>query len=728
MSFGWTAARDGNQVRFLFAVQLALPARPWPVIDGGLKSFLDEPLPHSGNGGGVDQKHTGYLTVPKSFIRFEQRQHPLDGADGRLAPVGNLIEMAPFRFSQLDFILDGSHVWILPHRKIIPKYDCLLISLQIYLEVILVGGDVRVEINQAGDTGNLSLTTTCPGLDGTSTLKGNGQSLTLKACSAGDATVRLYKSGTNILLKVYKVSIASTTFVLFHDLTPSMVNGDQDTFVIALAGMTPNTPHTIRLTTNNTDIGFNSACTTSRSTSFTPSQSAQSIQFELYACNVTGGTVTAELRRGNASGLLLASKTFSVAVADPPTASLSPVPGTLSVGQTATFTLTTNVPAPGVWVRVNQSGDSGQLSVSDCPSYTGVGQEFLTGASITIRGCAGETAHVNLYKGNTLLTSYAVTVTNTGTAALTPAPSSITKGSTVIYTVNATATGNIRFVANHTGDTGNLSYTTRCNGGANAQYFRSNGQTLTLKGCTAGSVTLKLYKHKGAQSPSRTPDENYALVRTYNINVTEASSAPTASGTPADQSVSVGGTATVDVSGDFTGTGLSYSASSSDATKATASIPASSSTMTITGVATGSATITVTATNSAGRTATQTYSVTVTAATTTPTAGGPTIPTGGPSVNTGTDQAVTTGATVSLFGTGSPVDDDDDMDYSWTQQSGTTVSLRNTTTGVLYTSGLSGNAARFTAPSTAGTLIFRLTVTDRGTGISSWDELAITVQ
>ena len=44
---------------------------------------------------------------------------------------------ASFGFSQLDFILDGSHVWILPHRKIIPKYDCLLIFLQIYLEVVL---------------------------------------------------------------------------------------------------------------------------------------------------------------------------------------------------------------------------------------------------------------------------------------------------------------------------------------------------------------------------------------------------------------------------------------------------------------------------------------------------------------------------------------------------------------------------------------------------------------
>ena len=249
---------------------------------------------------------------------------------------------------------------------------------------------------------------------------------------------------------------------------------------------------------------------------------------------------------------------------------------------------------------------------------------------------------------------------------------------------------------------------------------------MTLKGCTAGSVTLKLYKHKGAQRPSRTVDENYSLVRTYNINVTEASSAPTASGTPATQSVNVNATTTVDVSGDFSGTGLSYSASSSDATKATASIPSSSSTMTITGVAAGTATITVTATNSAG-TATQTYSVTVTAATSTPTAGGPTLPAGGPSVNAGADQAVTTGATVSLFGTGSPVDDDDDASYSWTQQSGTTVSLKNSAGTGTYIPGLPANSARFTAPSTAGKLIFRLTVTDHGTGISSWDELVITV-
>ena len=72
--FGRGAARNGDQVRFLLAVQLALPARPRSVIDGGLKSFLHVPLPRSGDRGRVDQQHIGYLTVPQPLVSLEQRQ------------------------------------------------------------------------------------------------------------------------------------------------------------------------------------------------------------------------------------------------------------------------------------------------------------------------------------------------------------------------------------------------------------------------------------------------------------------------------------------------------------------------------------------------------------------------------------------------------------------------------------------------------------------------------
>ena len=80
-------------------------------------------LGYSGNGRSVDQKHTGYLTVPKSYICFEQRQCPLDGV-GLTACLRweTSLRRDAFGFSQLDFILDGSHDGILPHRKMIPKY------------------------------------------------------------------------------------------------------------------------------------------------------------------------------------------------------------------------------------------------------------------------------------------------------------------------------------------------------------------------------------------------------------------------------------------------------------------------------------------------------------------------------------------------------------------------------------------------------------------------------
>ncbi len=271
----------------------------------------------------------------------------------------------------------------------------------------------------------------------------------------------------------------------------------------------------------------------------------------------------------------------------------------------------------------------------------------------------------------------------------------------------------ILVAANDTGDTGNLSLTSSCPSfiGVGQEYI--TGSYLNFKGCEVGTAKIGLYKGE-------------TLVKSYTVTVTSA--VPMASGTPAGQSVNAGASTTVDVSGDFAGDVNRYSASSSDTSKASVSM--NGSMLTINGVLATSTpvTVTVTATNNTNAigTATQDYSVTVTATTTPPTAGGPTIPAGGPSVNAGRDQTVSTGGTVSLIGTGSPVNDDDDVSYSWTQQDTTTVNLTYST-GIPYSSGLAGNSARFTAPSTAGTLVFRLTVTDHGTGISSWDEVTITV-
>ena len=77
MSFGRTAARDGNQVRFLPAAQLALPARPRPVVDGGFESLIDEPSPRSGDSEGAYRNRLSRLAVRQPFVSFQQRKGPL---------------------------------------------------------------------------------------------------------------------------------------------------------------------------------------------------------------------------------------------------------------------------------------------------------------------------------------------------------------------------------------------------------------------------------------------------------------------------------------------------------------------------------------------------------------------------------------------------------------------------------------------------------------------------
>jgi hypothetical protein len=86
-----------------------------------------------------------------------------------------------------------------------------------------------------------------------------------------------------------------------------------------------------------------------------------------------------------------------------------------------------------------------------------------------------------------------------------------------------------------------------------------------------------------------------------------------------------------------------------------------------------------------------------------------------PTADAGPDQTVGTSQTVKLAGSGSDPDGDK-LTYAWTQVSGTTVTL----------TGANSASATFTAPSTSGTLVFRLTVSD-GRGGTAGDDVSINV-
>ena len=100
-----------------------------------------------------------------------------------------------------------------------------------------------------------------------------------------------------------------------------------------------------------------------------------------------------------------------------------------------------------------------------------------------------------------------------------------------------------------------------------------------------------------------------------------------------------------------------------------------------------------------------------------------------PTVSAGDDQTVSPRANVSVSGTGSPVDDDDDMTYAWAQTSGTTVSMLKGTSSAAYVPNVAGSDSfKFVAPSSSATLVFQLTVTDLGTNLTASDTMTVTVR
>ncbi len=88
-----------------------------------------------------------------------------------------------------------------------------------------------------------------------------------------------------------------------------------------------------------------------------------------------------------------------------------------------------------------------------------------------------------------------------------------------------------------------------------------------------------------------------------------------------------------------------------------------------------------------------------------------------PTADAGSNQSVDTGARVTLDGSDSSDPDGDDLTYAWTQLTGTNVSLNDRTS----------ESAWFTAPSSAGSLKFKLTVTDEHGAFTS-DDVTIAVR
>ncbi len=256
---------------------------------------------------------------------------------------------------------------------------------------------VSVVLNASGYSGNLSFSNSCPGAENASASASNGDSLTLKACTAGDATVTLQSGGTT--LATYSVNVAATYARLTPDPAGTVLPRDE---VVALT-LETNLPAVKLILNEGEQAG---AVTLAGSCPATASKEVRRLSagetIHLRGCS--DGAVALILRQTGTNATLA---TIEAVVGN---ASLSPIPTSIAVNAPQSFTLNSS---QGVRVVLNASGDSGNLSHDDsCPGAENASAFHNDGASIALNGCSAGTVTVTLRDDNSVVfATYVVAVT-----------------------------------------------------------------------------------------------------------------------------------------------------------------------------------------------------------------------------------------------------------------------------------------------------------------------------
>ena len=321
---------------------------------------------------------------------------------------------------------------------------------------------------------------------------------------------------------------------------------------------------------------------------------------------VAVGTTTIFVIAADTGGLT-ASQTFSVTVYEQSNrapVAVGTIPGqtVIVVGNTTTIDVSSYFSDP----------DGDTLSYAFTPSDAskvnlGVAGSTVTIAPVAVGAITMETVATDP-GGLTATQTFSVTV-NTQSNPTNRAPVAVgTIGIPPLYVgrdLVRVVIGADSYFSDPDGDT--LTYTASSSdtGVATFQWFDTS---LSIESVGAGTATITVTASDGSLTGTQ------SVFVTVN---TPSNRAPDVVGTIPSQTVTVGGTTTINLANYFSdpdGDTLTYTASSSDTTKATVSVSEATLTITPAGislVAEGTATITVTASDPGGLTATQTFAVSV---------------------------------------------------------------------------------------------------------------------
>ena len=129
--------------------------------------------------------------------------------------------------------------------------------------------------------------------------------LTLYGCATTDGTVTatLLSGANTIDTATQTVTVSIRPSIQFSGLVRTITEGASDDFALVANDLDSSKTYTIRVTTDNTNIGFSDDCTDQQEDPAVPANipSHTTSTITLYACTADGGTVTATLLVGGIS-------------------------------------------------------------------------------------------------------------------------------------------------------------------------------------------------------------------------------------------------------------------------------------------------------------------------------------------------------------------------------------------------------------------------------------------
>ena len=260
-------------------------------------------------------------------------------------------------------------------------------------------------------------------------------SITLHGCDdpGGTVTAKLRRGTTDVDTASQYVTVnPPDPGISISNLVGSMDEGGSDSFTVSASNLVSSNSYTIRVTTSNSDIGFNQACSDRQEDVTVPAnRTSYSTSITLHGCDDPGGTVTAKLRRGT-TDVDTASQYVTVNPPDPGI-SISNLVGSMDEGGSDSFTVSASnlVSSNSYTIRVTTSNSDigfNQACSDRQEDVTVPANRTSYSTSITLHGCddPGGTVTAKLRRGATDVDTASQYVTVTA-----PPPPAVTKPSTM---------------------------------------------------------------------------------------------------------------------------------------------------------------------------------------------------------------------------------------------------------------------------------------------------------